>query len=108
VSLHKADAVTGEMMLYDTYFSNAIDGETVFRGLDPEEAKFRVEMHDRWNNYAQVQDTTLTPLVEVLLPGQVDGIPVWSQYGVEDGTYWDMGDATFSNSFSILSNGIHV
>jgi hypothetical protein len=107
VSLYKA-ASTGEMILYDTYFSNAENGKTIFRGLDPEETKFRIEMHDRWNNYAQVKDTVVTPLVEMLLPGQEDGIPIWSQYGVDDGTYRDRGDVTFSNSFSILSNGIHV
>jgi hypothetical protein len=117
VSLYTLDS-TGYTVLYDTYFSNDQTGMVTFRPFESEEQQFRVELHDRWNNYASLLDTTLTPLFEISLPGRVNSSQyIWTQYGDADNTNWYRGDirnlmggdATFSGkAFKLVHNGIRV
>jgi hypothetical protein len=99
VSLYLQDSITNEMKLYDTYFFDSSNGSTAFRNLPFKEQQFRVELHDRWDNYAAPLDTTLTPLFEIPLPGRTTTLPVtyiWKQYGTDanafDDVYLNMGD----------------
>ena len=81
IALYVEDPITHEMMLFDKYFSNSIDGQTIFRTLEPEEQKIRIEMFDRWQNYASALETTLTPLEEVeLVPIDERGNAIWSLF----------------------------
>ena len=88
ISLYAEDSITHEMVLYDKYFSNSINGKTSFRPFDAKEQNFRIEMFDRWQNYAQVLDTTLTPLYEIeILPHDALGNNIWSLF--DDGRVSD-------------------
>jgi hypothetical protein len=116
ISLYTPDS-TGYMVLYDTYFSNDQTGTITFRPFESEEQQFRVELHDRWNNYAPLLDTTLTPLFEQSLPGRVNSSQyIWTQYGDADGTYWYRGDfhndirvsTTVNRTFRLVHNGARV
>ena len=81
VTLYVEDSTSHEMVLYDKYFSNSIDGKTTFRPLDPKTQRFRVEMFDRWQNYAQPMETVLTPLEEVEIMGRdTRGNAIWSLF----------------------------
>jgi hypothetical protein len=106
VSLYTPDS-TGYMVLYDTYFSSDQDGTVTFRPFESEEQQFRIELHDRWNNYAPPLDTTLTPLFEQPLPGRVNSSQyIWTQYGEADGYLWYRGDIWQSGSFQYIHDGI--
>jgi hypothetical protein len=116
VSLYTPDS-TGYMVLYDTYFSNDQNGTVTFRPLESEEQQFRIELHDRWNNYAPLLDTTLTTLFEQRLPGRVNSSQyIWLQVGDADGTYWYRGDThndtrvsnTVNRTFRLVHNGARV
>lgn len=72
IDLYVEDSVTHEMVLYDKYFSNSLNGKTSFRPFKPKEQNFRVEMFDRWQNYAQPLETTLIPLEEVEIKSRDD------------------------------------
>ena len=75
------DSITHEMVLYDKFFSNNINGKIVFKPFKSEEQNFRIEMFDRWQNYAQPFVTTLTPLFEVeIMSRDEQGMPMWSQF----------------------------
>lgn len=84
VELYVEDSVSHEMVLFDKYFSDAMNGKTTFRRFDPKKQNFHIEMHDRWQNYAPPMDTALTPLVEVLFASRVgsgtSGTPIWSLF----------------------------
>ncbi|MDR1170552.1 MAG: DUF4959 domain-containing protein, partial [Prevotellaceae bacterium] len=68
VSLFIPDPVDGEWTLFDTYFSNSVNGEVIFRPFEAVNQQFRIEMFDRWQNNAQPLEVSLTPLAEILLP----------------------------------------
>jgi hypothetical protein len=121
VSLYVQDSVSNEMALYDTYFFDSANGSTAFRNLPFKKQQFRVELHDRWNNYAAPLDTTLTPLFEMLLPGRTLTTYIWKQYGCDANTledvYLNMGDLhsdlhpgsiTSDRVFAIVHNGNRV
>lgn len=72
LDLYVEDPATHEMVLHDKYFSNSVNGKTTFRPFNPEEQNFRIEMFDRWQNYAQPLETTLTPLEEVEIKSRDD------------------------------------
>ena len=81
VGLYAEDSITHEMVLFDKYFSNGIDGKITFRHFEPEEQNFRIEMFDRWQNYAQPLETTLTPLEEVDIESMDErNIPIWTLF----------------------------
>jgi hypothetical protein len=112
VSLYTPDS-TGYMVLYDTYFSNDRDGTVTFRPFESEEQQFRIELHDRWNNYAPPLDTVLTPLFEQRLPGRVNSSQfIWTQYGVDAETTClyrgDIYTTTAATSFKVVHNGPRV
>jgi len=81
ISVYKPDAV-GDWELYDTYFSDGPVGSYSFRGLDADETPFRIEIRDRWNNYAVPLDTVLKPLFEERIWGrdQVTGFEIWKLF----------------------------
>ena len=84
IALYTEDSITHEMTLYDKYFSNGILGKTAFRPFESEEQRFRIEMFDRWQNFAQPLDTLLTPLNEVVIQGRDErGNPIWSLFDDE-------------------------
>jgi hypothetical protein len=92
VTLYVADS-TGFFQYYDTYYSNARDGRTSFRGFDDTEHDFRIEIRDRWNNYALPFDTAITPLKEVNIFGRDEkGSTIWQAYGNENDMYKYMGN----------------
>jgi len=117
VSLYTLDS-TGYMVLYDTYFSNDQDGTFTFRPFDAEEQQFRIELHDRWNNYALPLDTAITPLFERSLPGRISSTQfIWSVYGEADGSYRYRGDLdnyapghseNDGYAFKLVHNGVRV
>ncbi len=80
VSLFVKDKETGDMQLFDTYFSNSKDGKVIFRPFDPTEQEYRIEMFDRWKNYAEVMETSLVPLAEQELPGRIGSQYIWSLF----------------------------
>lgn len=86
VSLYAEDSL-GNLTYNDTYYSEAIDGKFAFRGFDAVETRFRIEMRDRWENYADSIEFTLTPYYEEeLLPSvPVTREPLWDiAYGAFD------------------------
>jgi hypothetical protein len=90
-SLYIADS-TGEMTLFDTFFSNSESGSVTFRPFESTAQTFRIELKDRWNNYSTPLDTVITPLYEMQLPGRNGSVYIWSQYGDADETYLYRGD----------------
>jgi hypothetical protein len=91
VTLYVADS-TGFLQYFDTQYSNTKQGGMSFRGFDDTERNFRVEIRDRWNNYAAPFDTVITPLKEVEIFGRDDkGAVIWSTYGMENELYKHMG-----------------
>jgi hypothetical protein len=98
ITLYAADS-TGFLQYFDTYYSNAKEGSTSFRGFDDTERDFRIEIRDRWNNYALPFDTTITPLKEVEIFGREKGILIWETYGVDNEMYKYMGNIPFTSSY---------
>lgn len=81
ISLYVEDSITHEMVVFDNHYSNAIKGKAIFRPFKPEEQKFHIEMFDKWDNYAQHLDATLTPFFEAEInPRREDGSLLWSLY----------------------------
>lgn len=65
LTLYVEDSLSpGYMTQYDTHYSSYPKGEVSFRGFDAIEKHFRIEMRDRWDNYAEPLEFTLTPLFE--------------------------------------------
>ncbi len=81
ISVYKPDEV-GDWQLYDTYFSDGPVGSYSFRGLEAEETPFRIEIRDRWNNYAVPLDTIITPLFEERIWGRhpETGFQIWTLF----------------------------
>jgi hypothetical protein len=94
VSLFTIDSITGEYKVFETYYSQKKEDKYTFRDFEDVEQNFRIELHDRWNNYALPLDVTLKPLYEEQIKGQDEyGNVFWRQYGVVDNTYKYRGDA---------------
>ncbi|MDR0700788.1 MAG: DUF4959 domain-containing protein [Tannerella sp.] len=91
ITLYAADS-TGFLEYFDTYYTNAISGSTSFRGFDNTEREFRIEIRDRWNNYAIPFDTVITPLKEVNIFGRENGMVIWEMYGMSNEMYKYMGN----------------
>jgi hypothetical protein len=91
IALYAADS-TGFMQYSDIYYSNAKAGRISFRGFDDTERAFRIEIRDRWNNYAAPFDTVITPLKEMEIFGRENGVPYWSMYGNDNNMYKYMGN----------------
>jgi hypothetical protein len=95
LSLFYEDSI-GIMSYDDTYYSVEENGEFSFRGYDAVERRFRIEVRDRWDNYAEPIEFTTTPLFETeILPKDPNtGDPIWDiAYGLYDGTRVWRGDA---------------
>jgi len=71
------DSITGEMVVYDRYYSTAISGKVSFRPFKIKEQKFRIEMFDRWNNQAEPYNTDILP---------------WAEEEIYGCNYWVMGE----------------
>lgn len=98
ITLYAADS-TGYMQYYDAYYSNAEAGATSFRGFESVSHDFRIEIRDRWNNYASPLDTAIIPMQEQNIFGRDENNQViWSFYGMADGTAAYRGDQTGFNS----------
>jgi hypothetical protein len=92
VTLYVADS-TGFFQYYDTQYSNARDGSMSFRGLDDTERSFRIEIRDRWNNYAPPFDTIIKPLKEVTISGRDENnSTIWGVIGMDNDMYKYMGN----------------
>ncbi|MFA7491927.1 MAG: DUF5126 domain-containing protein [Proteiniphilum sp.] len=97
LSLHKKND-QDEMEVFDTYYSEATQGRVTFRGLESVSQDFKIELRDRWNNYAVPLDTVITPLYEQEILGKdpVTGVVVWTQWGwpgnQPDGSHLYRGD----------------
>jgi hypothetical protein len=92
ISLYTPDSITGEPILFDTYFSNDSVGKYVFRSFESVPTNFHIEMKDRWDNYSEPLDTTITPLFEERIWGKIDNVNIWSHLGLDDDTWADRGD----------------
>jgi hypothetical protein len=99
IELHTADS-TGYIQLYDIYYSNAEVGMTNFRGFnDGKEHDFKIEIRDRWLNYAAPLDTAITPLVEQNIWGRDERNQViWTLYEEPSGLSKYRGDVQGSQS----------
>lgn len=102
ISLYATDSnENGDMKLYNTIYSDDTEGSYTFRGFDDSERKFRVQIKDRWGNYATPVETTLTPLFEEEILSRDDyNNPIWQKYGLSDGSYLWRGDAIDGSSRS--------
>ncbi len=74
----------------DTHYSASEEGQFSYRGFEAVEADFRIEMRDRWGNYAEPLEFTLTPFYEEeILPfdPKKPSQPLWDiAYGAFDDT----------------------
>ncbi|MFA7492004.1 MAG: DUF5126 domain-containing protein [Proteiniphilum sp.] len=86
----------GFMIPDDTHYSATEKGEFSFRGFEPIETHFRIEMRDRWGNFSEPLDFTITPFYEEeILPFDPAHplTPLWDiAYGAFDGTRAWRGD----------------
>jgi hypothetical protein len=119
MSIYVADSISGEWVLSDTHFFSAPGGMTVRKDIKVEPTKFRVILHDRWNNYTAPMDTLIDPLFEQPILGRDKTTTpityIWKQYGCDNGTnddkYLYMGDmrndATWNppRPFYVVHNG---
>jgi hypothetical protein len=108
VTLYAADS-TGFLQYYDTYYSNAQQGGTSFRGFDDTERDFRIEIRDRWNNYAAPFDTVIKPLKEVEIFGRdANGLVIWNMYGLENELYKYMGNIPVFSTYAmnLITDGV--
>jgi hypothetical protein len=101
----------GEMTLDDTYFSNATEGMYTFRGFPSIESRFRIEMRDRWLNYAVPFDTILTPLYEQQITGRNElNQQLWYLWGMDNRECLSRGDnwatAGSNRTFTVLFDDI--
>jgi len=77
VSLSVKDS-TGQWQIWDTYFTNAETDKYNFKGMEQEVLQdFRVEIRDRWLNYAEPLDVRLSPKREDWIRGKVNGMVIW-------------------------------
>ena len=99
----------GEMVLNDTYYSNAGAGTYSFRGFTSEDTKFRVELRDRWSNYAEPMEFVEKPLHEIEIPGKDNNHNFWIWYGFQDRTCLDRGDISSQTGrvFERLFDGVY-
>jgi hypothetical protein len=101
ITLYVADS-TGYMQPYDTHYSNSEVGSYSFRGLSDVLTDFRVEIRDRWNNYAAPLETALTPMTEENIFGRDEyNQVIWKYYGWDDNTAIYRGDISRANSGNI-------
>ena len=92
ISLYVEDSISHEMVLFDNYYSNSVEGKMIFRYFEPIEQNFRIEMFDRWQNYAQPYETTLIPMVETEITAlDSRGANMWTLF--DDGRVIE-GDAS--------------
>jgi hypothetical protein len=84
----------GEWEWYDAYHSDATVGKCAFRGLEAVEQSIRIEIRDKWMNYAEDIQTKVEPLYEEEIVGMdpVTRQNIWSLYGVLDRTCLYRGD----------------
>jgi hypothetical protein len=102
ISLYIADS-TGYYNLFDTYFSNRKEDGMPFRTIPSTLQKFKVEIRDRWNNYAQDLEAELTPLFEQQLLGYIEGQNIFNRYGEIDNTWSYRGDmGAYAGNFNLL------
>jgi hypothetical protein len=92
----------GSFEWYDAYHSNASEGKCIFRGLDPVEQPIRVEIRDKWMNYAEDIEATVEPLYEEEIIGMNPDTKqaIWSLYGLEDRTCLYRGEVQDSRNIS--------
>jgi hypothetical protein len=76
ISLYTPDDITGEPVLFDTYFSNNSVGKYVFRSFESIPTNFHIEMKDRWDNYSGPLDTVITPLFEEQIFGKTGNVNI--------------------------------
>lgn len=101
VSLFVYDSETEELKLFDTYFSKSKNGKAVFRPFDPEKQQFHIEMFDRWNNYAEPMEASVTPMAEQKLPGREGSTHIWKLF--DDNNWLYRGDIHNDPSSSTYS-----
>lgn len=58
---------TNEYKIIDTYYTSMADGNYSSRGLDAIESDFKIKVRDKWGNYSDEIETTLTPIYETRL-----------------------------------------
>jgi len=122
VTLYVEDSL-GYMTQYDTYYSASIEDDFSFRGLESNEKRFKIEMRDRWDNYSESLDFTLTPLFEEeIMPrlpitnevlwdieyGFYDGTRAWRGDFMQPGNGWDNVFNGARMSWGIVIDGQHV
>ncbi|MGV8092829.1 MAG: DUF4959 domain-containing protein [Mangrovibacterium sp.] len=103
ITLFTIDSV-GERVLFDRYYSNAVEDGYTFRKFEAREQAFHIELGDRWDNYSVPLDTVLTPLFEE----QIKGKNVWQLYGSGDNSAKMRGDVFLPHTqpFSRVCDGI--
>lgn len=113
ISLYVLDSITGNMTLTEKFFSNDKNGMYTFRPFESKPQQFRIEMQDRWGNFATPLDTVVTPLFEEQILGKINNKFVFSQYGDDDDTWRDRGDShnyigneTAPRVFSMMYDGV--
>lgn len=111
VSLYVTDSI-GDLVLQETYYTQAASGKYAFRGFESKEQDFRIELRDRWNNYSTPLDTVLTPLFEEQIVGRNDQVGnIWQRYGWADQTCLYRGDISYQRAgsayaFEVIFDGI--
>ncbi|GHU88258.1 hypothetical protein FACS1894155_02770 [Bacteroidia bacterium] len=106
----------GEWEWYDAYHSNTKVGKCIFRGLEAIEQPVRVEIRDKWMNFAETMEAIVEPLYEEEIIGMnpVSNQPIWKLFGLEDRTCLYRGDIQDSrnlnggNNFPKAFDGIYT
>jgi len=83
----------GDYQYVETCYSDIVDGEYSFRGLDAVESEFMLEVRDRWSNYSDPLMYTLTPRFEE----EIVGKNVFEPWGYADGSAAYRGDFVYYN-----------
>jgi len=107
ITLFREDS-TGLMVVEERYFSNLPKDQYTFRGYDSIPYKFRIELRDRYGNFA-VLDTVITPLYEAPIRGRTTApvTYIWKQYGMDDNTAYIRGDIAWNRTdFNIIHSGV--
>lgn len=86
----------GENENIDVYYTSSKSGYYTTRGLEDVESEFSVKVRDKWNNFSEMKQVTLTPLYEAQLDRSkmkvlgfeyTSGIQLWDMDFLAD--MWD-------------------
>lgn len=117
IDLYMDSTNTGDYSLIYRHYTKAIDGRFTYRGLDPLETSFQVQINDPFGNKSEILDKKLIPLFEqqipkdrmadLRLPNDCESLrssnPIQH---IWDEIYWTDGSSQFATNFWASDQGI--